>query len=222
MKGIRHGAAIVLATIVGTVSTAEAARVDLVMDWQGLGGYQGSATASFSFDTALLPSFQHPDPRNNRVVELNDNPLVYDFALTLNNTDGYDGTWGLEYFEYFSVQTFLPLDYSRELIGQTTNHAAGCTFGSDAPSCFGIEAGRWDFIPFDEDFIIGAGESSATNLHWSWFRTYAVGVPPSNFELDLITLTSVRPVPLPAAAPLLAGSVVLLGLIGRRARAPRA
>ena len=169
------------------LTTSEAALLQFIHTWQGSGA---TATGHITIDDTFLLN-----PGSN---VSSTSPFVVAFDITVTGSPVGSGTFGLSDFQYIFLHTgSLPLDFSRELVGQPTGGPTGDgLWGPISPS------------PGDGgDFgMVAAVGSSAPNA--VWFFVQALGGDQSY----LIELTSFRPVPIPAAVWLFGSG--LLGLIG--------
>lgn len=164
----------------------------------------GTMTATLSLDSSLIPSFVGQPPltpfygsyENPTVITLNNNPSVFSLEFSVQNSGAFDGSWDLVDFDVFVVQTWIPLDYSKELVGQLIwAQSGGCSFG--IPNLYG------DCRTASQLGTFSFGSPTTSNFPGRAINSTAYAFGPSDPSQTLFHLTSVRLVPAPGVLALL-------------------
>lgn len=170
--------------------------------WSGaMFGNDASAKGVFTFDDTIVP-----DIGGENVHFVADGGIT-SLSLDVTGASSGNGHFTLADFEGFFFAAASPLDYSKELIGQSMGN--GCTFGDFTPPCYGT-GGSGDFNLF------GPLDGAAP------FGTSFFTLATSGGLGDHMAVTSMAPggVPEPAAWTLMIGGFGLAGAGLRRKRGP--
>jgi hypothetical protein len=187
-KTIKRAAAILAAAVLAT--PAFAAQETFNLAWSGATfGNDAKATGEITIDTSAINSsytdIMFPDSR------------VSDLSVTISGARTGNGTFGLSDFSFAAVWAPSPLDFSKELVGQSLT--TGGTWGQSNA--------------MDGDFNLFAANPSAPNGTWYFELTTSAGGG------DTMALTSMTPVPETSNVALMLAGLGLVGVVARRRKA---
>ncbi len=157
-------------------TSLEATPISFDLRYSGASNNTAQGIGSVTFDKTSLPN---PGTAltsiEDRPPHLNESLLtVLDFNLTITGAKVGNGTFGLSDFDLFRWEANIPLDLNSELIGQLNN-----------------------FDDFDFAFSPVKGSGAPISV---FFLSIATNEDDENVNADILTLTSMTPVPIPSAA----------------------
>ena len=188
------GAALAVTTVAGASPLPVPATTTFDITWSGAAFGDNATATGYITVNSTLPAIT-PDYSGNMVFL--PSPDVTALSITIAGASSGNGTFGLSDFQSITFWSPATLDLTKQLVGQPLPH--GCTYGEPfAIDCEG-PGSAGDFNLFS-DFGSGAPEGE------NYFTLVTSGG-----DGDPLEVTSIAPVPEPAAwATMLLG----LGMIG--------
>lgn len=173
-----------LATGLALATSALAAEETFDIVWSGASfGNGASATGFITLDTSLVGS-------GSSNISISS---VTNLGITVSGASAGNGTFGRSDFSLIRFWSPSPLDFSRQLIGQSLSN--GSTFGNTNLGSGG-------------DFNLFRSNASAPSGTWFFTLTTQGG--------DKMQVTSMAPVPEPETYAMLMAGLSLVGFVARR------